>query len=54
MEEENTFAGLGNSFYFCRTEDIGTERENSGTKSSLKASTVSRQKVSGDAERNGI
>lgn len=27
MGEENTFAGAGNTFYFCPTEDVGTERE---------------------------
>ena len=27
MGEENTFAGAGNTFYFCHSEDVGTERE---------------------------
>ena len=27
MGEESTFAGLGNTFFFCREEDIGTEKE---------------------------
>lgn len=27
MGEENTFTGAGNAFFFCRTEDIGTEKE---------------------------
>ena len=27
MGEESTFAGLGNTFFFCRKEDIGTEKE---------------------------
>ena len=27
MGEENTIAGVGNTFYFCPTKDVGTERE---------------------------
>lgn len=27
MGEENTIAGAGNTFYFCPTKDVGTERE---------------------------
>lgn len=27
MGEESTFAGLGNTLYFCKKEDIGTEKE---------------------------
>lgn len=27
MGEENTFAGLGTSCFFCKKEDIGTDRE---------------------------
>lgn len=27
MGEENTFAGLGSKFFFCKQEDVGTDRE---------------------------